>query len=180
MNAIDKFLPDNPIKLAAKELIVHLDSLKDAAGNKLFESVGSGIWVPQQNAKGDNTPAARVWYREPLYNDISPQFFAGIRQVQFGIGIYLWASTKDDAGNVVDPQQLMTDWTDYVMQWLQLVDVNGIGWTWSGNFWGPTATQTIRPDYTGQMRKYNDGVPLAPPWYTVEIPFLADVFNKTS
>ncbi len=180
MNAIEKVLPANTINLAQAELIAHLDGLKDAADQKLFESVASGIWVPKDNPNGNNTPAARVWYRKPLYHDISPQFFAGIRYVDFAIGIYLWLSTKDGDDNVVDPQQVMVDWADYVLQSLQLLDVNGTGWIWSGDFWGPKVEQDIIPDFGSQMRKYNNDVPLQPPWYAVEIPFQVEVYNKTS
>lgn len=177
MNAIEKVLPLSPIRFAADEIIAHLAGLQ-LNGSNLFESVGSGIWVPAQNANGENTPAARVWYRNPYYNnEDSPQFFMGHRVVTFGIGIYLWMSTKDADGNVVDPMQVLTDWTDYVLQSLQLLDVNGTGWTWSGDVWSPVIHQNLKPDYSGQMRKYNNDVPLQPPWYTVEIPFLADVFN---
>jgi hypothetical protein len=180
MNGLLKKPPQSPINAAADELIAYLLTLKDTVPNKLFESGGSGIWIPSQNVNGDNTPAFRVWYRIPKFRIDSPQFFAGIRRVEFTICVYLWLPTKDDTGTATDPMRVLMDYADTVLQALQLKDdVGSVGWNWSAGFWGPVPKQDIQLDMTSRLARFNAHIPLGQPWYTVEIPFLADVYNKT-
>ena len=76
-----------------------------------------------------------------------------------------------------NPARVMVNYADYVVRWLQRKDVTGDGFEWTGELWAPKSTQVIRPDYFGQLRKYNGNVPIQPPWFAVEIPLGADVWD---
>jgi hypothetical protein len=78
----------------------------------------------------------------------------------------------------VNPGRVMVNYADYVLRRLQLVDVTGEGFKWTPELWSPKSTQVIRPDLFGQLRKYNGNVPIQPPWFAVEIPLSADIWDE--
>jgi hypothetical protein len=233
---------DSPLYKAADEVLAYLADLKDEDNKLVFKSADFGVWVPEQNVTGQNTPALRVWVANPGYNVTTEQLFTGERDCSISIGIYNWlpayvimsgtdaviasdgvtltSATADFfgyddfqltlsdttiayVGLVVDhhtitldrpqtpgtgiswwlrqspqnPARVMVNYADYVLRRLQRRDVTGEGFEWSGDFWAPKPTQVIRPDYFGQLRKYNGNVPVTPPWFVVEIPLGADVWD---
>jgi len=89
-----------------------------------------------------------------------------------GTGLNWWLRQSP-----VNPARVMVNYADYVLRWLQLKDVTGDGFEWTPQLWAPKSTQIIRPDYFGQLRKYNGNVPIQPPWFAVEIPLGADVWD---
>lgn len=179
MDGLDKKILPSPIRFVANEILARAASIPDATTvNPLFESVGSGVWIPKDNPNAKNNPAFRLWYRHPVYDtDGSPQFFMGHRRVMFSMGIYLWYPEKDAQGEAVDPMMQLIDLTDHVLSAFQLKDEAGIGWNWTERVWGPVPKQIVEPDFEGRMRAYNKNTPVEPPWWCVEIPFLADVWN---
>jgi hypothetical protein len=89
-----------------------------------------------------------------------------------GTGLNWWLRQSE-----VNPGRVMVNYADYVLRWLQRKDVSGDGFVWTAKLWSPKSTQIIRPDLFGQLRKYNGNVPIQPPWFAVEIPLGADIWD---